>query len=178
MKKRTLWILCASLFVFAIAADLITKSWAETALSGGRVIPVLGNWLVFCFTVNTGGAFGSLAGSNVLFFIVTLIGLPAFGFWLYRSSKEGSVLNCISITMILAGALGNAYDRAFLGDGFFNGAVRDFISVSGFSVFNVADSFLTVGVILLMFGVFFWNKDALIPLRKNRGENDGNGEGN
>ena len=62
---------------------------------------------------------------------------------------------------MFGGTIGNAIDRAFLGDGFFNGGVRDFISVKGFAIFNIADCFLVVGIIMVCIALLFLDWDAV-----------------
>ena len=67
---------------------------------------------------------------------------------------------------MIGGTIGNAIDRAFLGDGFFNGGVRDFVSVQGFAIFNVADCFLVVGIIMVCIALMFLDWDAVFVKSK------------
>ena len=98
-------------------------------------------------------------GSNIVFFVVTVVGLPMMCAILYFNRKNHWFGN-LGLVFMIGGTIGNAYDRAFLGDGFFNGRVRDFISVDRFAVFNVADIFLVCGVIMFIFALLFFDESA------------------
>ena len=69
---------------------------------------------------------------------------------------------------MIGGTIGNAIDRAFLGNGFFNGGVRDFISVQGFAIFNVADCFLVVGIIMVCVALLFLDWDGVFVKQKKQ----------
>ena len=99
--------------------------------------------------------------------MITLIGLPLIGALIYFNRK-GSLFGNVGLMLMLGGTLGNAIDRAFLGDGFFNGRVRDFIWVKGFAVFNFADMCLVVGVIMFIIALLFLEKDALFGKKENK----------
>ncbi|MCH5151437.1 MAG: signal peptidase II [Clostridiales bacterium] len=155
-----------------IAIDQISKHYVEIAVANyavehnSRNIPILGNWLTLTWTTNTGATgsmFSGLAWRNWLFFAMTLIGLPVFGYLLWRS-RTRSVWGQVAFAFIIGGTLGNAIDRVrFAEDGFFTGAVRDFIQVEGFfGIFNGADSFLVVGVILALLAIVFLDPDSLL----------------
>jgi signal peptidase II len=66
----------------------------------------------------------------------------------------GSLGEAIGLGLVLGGALGNLTDRVFRGDGLMDGAVVDFIDFSFFPTFNMADSAITVGVIVLLVSTF------------------------
>ena len=70
----------------------------------------------------------------------------------------------IAFSFVIGGTLGNAIDRiVFANEGFFTGAVRDFVRVEGFfGIFNLADSFLVVGVILALLAIVFFDPDSLL----------------
>ena len=134
--------------------------------SGNNTIPIIGNWLTLSWTENdgaTGGLFANLGWQNWLFFFMTLIGLPVF-FWLMIRERTRSVCGQVAFAFIMGGTLGNAIDRfRFAENGFFTGAVRDFVRVDGFfGIFNIADSFLVVGVILALIAVVFVDHDSLV----------------
>lgn len=165
MKKYLHIIIFSLIIVIGIVFDQLSKTFMESWLnySDGRseTINVLGQWLTFHFVLNSGSSFGLMKGANILFFIVTILGVPALSIWLIFFSKKTSMAGKIGLAMAISGAIGNAIDRAFLGDGFFNGKVRDFISVESFAVFNVADSLLCVGVGLLFLSMMFFDNDAI-----------------
>ncbi|MCM1043237.1 MAG: signal peptidase II [Corallococcus sp.] len=149
-----------SVIIVSVIIDQVTKVIMGNVLSDGKVINIIGNWLVFQWTLNPGAAFGGFKGASIWFFITTLIGLPLFAYLLWRA-RTRSVLGQIGFAFIIGGTIGNAIDRMFLGDGFFNGKVRDFISVKGFAIFNVADSFLVIGVIFACIALLVLDSDAV-----------------
>ena len=169
--------------VVCVVLDQISKHAVYLATNEGRkTIPIIGNWLVLFWTVNdgaTGGMFSNLGWQNWLFFFMTLAGLPVF-FWLLLRSRTRSVFGQIAFSFILGGTVGNAIDRFRYGlesHKFFGGGVRDFIRVDGFfGIFNIADSFLVVGVILALLAVVFFDRDSLVRTliaeRRQKSQND------
>ena len=95
------------------------------------------------------------------------IAFPLFCFLLWRS-RTRSVCGQIGFAFFIGGTIGNAIDRFFVQAEpgmFFSGKVRDFISFSIFPpVFNVADSFLVIGVILAMIAILFLDPDGLLAM--------------
>ena len=187
-KNRTLPIkffipiyLCV--IILCVVLDQLSKQAVYYATNeGSKTIPILGNWLVLFWTTNegaTGGMFGNLGWQNWLFFFMTLIGLPVF-FWLLLRSRTRSVFGQIAFAFVIGGTVGNAIDRFVFGFDshvFFGGAVRDFIRVDGFfGIFNIADSFLVVGVFMALFAVIFFDPDSLlrsiIEEKRKKHEND------
>lgn len=94
----------------------------------------------FTSTVNTGIAFGFLQGYNWIFIIVSLIVLVICIFN-YKKHK-------LEFSLIIGGLLGNLTDRIFFG------YVRDFIDLRIWPVFNIADSVIVIGVLLLAYKMF------------------------
>ncbi|MCH5163658.1 MAG: signal peptidase II [Clostridiales bacterium] len=148
--------------------DLVSKTIVEHTMELGQTVAVIPKLLNFSYTVNTRAAFGSdfglgklLGDSGVMIFfiIVTLLAVGFFGYLLFKKPKKG-MLYRISFALIIAGALGNLYDRAFLS------GVRDFIQFeylgleifgsTTFAIFNIADVCVVVGtVMLLVYFIFF-----------------------
>ena len=89
---------------------------------------------------NYGAAFGILHGYTTFLIIVSLVVLVICFYYYYKNKNLK-----ISLSFILAGTLGNLIDRIFLG------YVRDFIDLNFFPVFNLADMFNVVGVILIIY---------------------------
>ena len=135
--------------MFAAAAvayglDRVTKIWATAALQD-RPIDVIPGVLTLRFTTNSGGAF-SIGQSTPWFFVgVTAIVVVII---LATSFRHTSRLVGASLGLVLGGALGNLTDRAFRDDGM-RGRVVDFIELHVWPVFNLADSAIVVGAILL-----------------------------
>ncbi len=173
-KKRNvlpIWlffVIYGAVIASCIAIDQLTKYFIEKAVAADpdHRIRILGDWLTLVWTTNdgaTGGMFSDLSWSNWLFFSMTLIGLPVFG-WLLWRSRTRSVCGQIAFSFVTGGTIGNAIDRiVFAKDGFFTGSVRDFVQVQGFfGIFNIADSFLVVGVILAILAIVFFDSDSLL----------------
>lgn len=162
----------ASVVTICIILDQLTKSFIfDQLLQGneGKAINVWGSFLRFVAVYNEGAAFGlgQSDGANIVFFVITVIGTPLF-VWLLCRSRTRSVCGQLGFAFIIGGTLGNAIDRAFVhttAGSFFSGKVRDFISFSIFPpVFNVADSFLVIGVVMAILAIVFFDYDGLIPV--------------
>ena len=132
-----------------IVLDQLTKAWIISGLSLQEVgrIPVLPPILNFSWVENTGVSFGLFGGGEArwgltIFSIVVSAGL---GWWALKADRR---LLVTAIGLVMGGALGNVIDRMRFG------YVVDFIDFSGTGVFpwvfNVADSAITVGVVLLI----------------------------
>jgi signal peptidase II len=128
-----------------VAVDQLTKWWAVNHLQT-RVIHVV--WtLQLDLTRNTGAAFSSVTGQGPLIGVVALI---IVGVLLWQGASVSSRLGAVGLGLVLGGALGNLVDRAFRGGHFMHGGVVDFIDLHWWPVFNVADSCVVVGAILLV----------------------------
>lgn len=143
MKKRYIFIILFCLLLILI--DFISK-YLVINLINDKVIIIIKNFLKFLYVKNTGAAFGIMSGNIIILVIVTLILL----FYIIKEVKN-NVDNkwiLISYLLILSGAIGNLIDRIF------RGYVVDFISFTLFdkemAVFNIADSYITIGVFLLI----------------------------
>jgi signal peptidase II len=142
------------LSLIIIVADRWSKIYIQhfmTPLDSYTVIP---GWLRIIHTENPGAAFGILADGNRWLRSGILIGVSGLvlifvlsALWARRTSFTGA-LGRIALGLVLGGAAGNLYDRIFIG------TVTDFIEVHhgswSFPAFNVADSAITVGAILLL----------------------------
>ena len=136
----------AAVIVTIVALDQITKSWAVSALADGPQ-HVIGDTVEFALTRNGGSAFSRFQGITPILavgaIIVTLVLARVL-----RATTDW-VLVC-ALTLVLGGAIGNLGDRIFRAPGFLRGHVVDFVAVGWWPVFNVADSCITVGGVLLV----------------------------
>ena len=124
----------------ALAVDQLTKAWAIERLPGDPIDVI---WtLRLAVTTNTGAAFSLAGGAGPL---IAILALGVVVFLLWQGRAINSRLGAVALGLILGGALGNLADRAFRGDGFFNGGVIDFIDLQWWPVFNVADSCVVIG---------------------------------
>ena len=132
-----------------LVVDAATKQWAVSALADGP-IELLGS-VRLALTHNTAGAFG-LGGAFVPFLAVAALGLVVF--MVATGSATERVPTAVALGLILGGAFGNVADRLFRSPGFLRGAVVDFVDVGFWPVFNVADSAITCGCLLLLFATW------------------------
>ena len=123
-----------------IAIDQLTKLLAIRLPLGGEV-PLLGTMVAFTHTQNTGAAFGIFQGMNIILSAITIIILAGIAWYYPKIRKDQLVL----VGLIAGGAIGNLLDRVRLG------YVTDFISVSVWPAFNVADAAITIGAVLLAY---------------------------
>lgn len=179
MKQKKILSLPVYIAIYAvvilacIGLDQLTKFLIFDGVLAGRVgnsVSVIGDFMRFTAVYNDGCIFGLFTGTgaDIAFFIITVAATPLYVYFLMRSRKR-SVWGQIGFAFIVGGALGNAIDRAFVnvGDTFFSGRVRDFISFSIFPpVFNVADSFLTVGVVMAVLAIVVFDPDSLMNVMR------------
>lgn len=129
-----------------LAVDQATKAIISARLLPGDPVPVVGQFLRLTLVHNTGAAFGLFPGSRLPFILISALAIVVV-LYLFARDAYRSFSNRVLLGCILGGALGNLIDRIRWG------RVVDFIDV-GFGtvrwpVFNVADSAVTLGVILL-----------------------------
>ena len=149
MKLRSNLVLA----LIVLVLDLITKRWVEASLVYGEQIP-LTSFFNLVLTYNAGAAFSFLSdasGWQRWFFTIVSIGASVLIIYLLRK-HAAERLFCIALSLILGGALGNLWDRVTLGH------VVDFLDfhVAGYHwpAFNVADSAISVGAVLLVIDSF------------------------
>jgi signal peptidase II len=140
--------------VLVVVGDRLSKIEIQRALSSYDSIPVIAGWFRIIHTENPGAAFGMLAEGNPFLRSLILIGVSgvvllfvAWALWSERSTLK-SGLTRFGLSLILGGACGNLYDRVV------HQTVTDFIEVYhggwAFPAFNVADSAITIGAMLLL----------------------------
>lgn len=138
-----------------VGLDQLVKWWIRGNIPPGEAIPFLPHLLDLTYTQNTGAAFSSFSGMTWLLTLVSLGASIVVAALLAKSYFPG-VWGKLSLSLILAGAVGNLIDRAFLG------FVTDMFETTfmNFAVFNVADICVVVGGFLMVFYVLFlWDKD-------------------
>lgn len=130
----------------AVVADQATKFWALANLETGKSLPVIDGLLWWRLAFNDAAAFSLGLGAT---WILTTISLVASTALLIFSPRARSTVWVLIAGLVMGGAIGNLIDRLFREPMFFNGRVVDFIQVPfGFPIFNLADSFLVIGVSL------------------------------
>ena len=133
-----------------VLLDQLTKTWA-LRVAADEPIELISGFLQIRVARNTGAAFSILTGWGPLIGIVA-VGVVVLIFVVLRDA--GHQIEAVGLGLILGGAVGNLLDRVFRGDGFFDGAVVDFVDFDFFPTFNVADAALNVGVALLLIAAF------------------------
>jgi len=140
-----------------LVLDQASKAVVSATLKMHEVRPLIHGLLNFTRVHNTGAAFGLLAGQasplrTGFFLVVSLVAMGVV-LWMLSRLPSGQKAELVALSLILGGALGNVFDRVRLGE------VVDFIDVyyRGYHwpAFNVADSAISIGVILLLCRLVF-----------------------
>lgn len=138
-----------------IGIDQFTKWIIVKQMELYEQIPVIENFFYITSHRNTGAAWGILQGQMILFYIITVIVIIGVVYYMQKHVK-GQLFPSLALSFILGGAIGNFIDRVFRKE------VVDFLDFKIFSydfpIFNVADSALVVGVILMILTIFFEEK--------------------
>ncbi|MTJ52710.1 lipoprotein signal peptidase [Anabaena sp. UHCC 0253] len=147
IKNRLFWIVALIAFLF----DQMTKYWVVQTFALGQTLPLLPGIFHFTYVTNTGAAFSLLSGKvewlrwlslGVSLVLMTIAWFgPLLNFW-----------DQLGYGLILGGAIGNGIDRFALG------YVIDFLDfrLINFAVFNMADSFISIGIVCLL--IASWQK--------------------
>jgi len=178
VSLKGLKILALVVIVVGLGADLATKAWFEDLLEmdPGGVPPfgrieLIEGFFALEGTYNPGVTFGLAAGATVPILIFTVIATLALLVWLLATTRRSAVLH-VALGMVLGGALGNLWDR------FQWGEVRDFFLIyTGdpktpsfeWPNFNVADSLIVCGVILILLHELFGQRN--VPSSESAGTN-------
>lgn len=156
-KSNRQRILYALIILFGILSDQISKLLAVKYLSVRETLPLIRDVFHFTYVENRGAAFGMLKDHRWVFLVFSTVAIVALGVYLFRGvsyfsdkREDGtypplSTLGGVALSLIVSGGVGNMIDRIFLG------YVVDFLDFTliDFAVFNVADSYVTVGAGLL-----------------------------
>jgi signal peptidase II len=152
-NRKQFWLnlLIPVTILIIVIGDILTKEWIRSFPPDGATILKVWFFRIIHIT-NTGSAFGAFQGYSLVLTIIAIVGLfllTGFGFFIYRKRPQlVNIPNRIALGLILGGDLGNLIDRLR-----FDGRVTDFIDPGFFPVFNVADSAITIGVILFIYAI-------------------------
>lgn len=142
MKKRGI---VAGVIAILIVLDQLVKSYVVQNIALGEIKSWIPNLVSLTYLQNRGAAFSILQDQQLLFAVITLV-VVVGAIWYLHKHMENSFWMVLGLTLIIAGGLGNFIDR--ISQGFVVDMFHlDFIN---FAIFNVADSYLTVGVIILL----------------------------
>jgi len=164
IKKISVW---GGIIAASIALDIWTKILAVDNLMGNGSVGFIPGILRFSYVENTGAAFGIMKDKRWFFIIVSTIAIIAMLAVLVIRHKDFSILSGASLAMVIGGGIGNQIDRIA------KGYVVDFLEFEfiRFPVFNIADSFITVGAVLM---IVFILAEEIRNSRKKKKENEEN----
>jgi signal peptidase II len=145
-RRSKLAVVLYSAAVGAYLLDRITKYLAEEFLAGRVPVEIIRGVVRLRYVTNSGGAFGLFGGQPWLFFAATLVVCGAI---VAASIKLSSGASSLGLGLILGGALGNLTDRIIRGPGV-SGTVVDFVDFHVWPVFNLADSAIVVGALVIL----------------------------
>ncbi|MCX5708913.1 MAG: signal peptidase II [Candidatus Omnitrophica bacterium] len=132
------------LIILIIGLDQFTKFILNNNLVLNSPYPVIKGFFYLTLVHNKGAAFGILKNQILLFILSSIFAIILIYFNLKKSRNKNKLsLNDLALGLIFSGAIGNLVDRLFLG------YVVDFLDFRVWPVFNVADSAITVGAVLL-----------------------------
>jgi len=136
--------------ILIIGVDRLSKFFLNARLTLHQRVPVIDNVLYLTLVHNRGAAFGILKNQTPLFIAASAVAIVLLVVYLRSARLSGGKLTvpALALGLVLAGAVGNLIDRVFLG------YVIDFIDVGFWPVFNVADSAISVGAVLLAYSLF------------------------
>lgn len=173
--KKTVWrYLCCLIMVgFLVFVDQFTKVLAVENLKGNSEYKWIPGLLSFRYLENQGAAWGMLFGKQVLLTIVTILAMGVIVYvyiraeYIYRERliSKGKIISLqIVLAVLFAGAMGNLIDRVK------QQYVVDFLYVKfiDFPIFNIADCYVTMAVIALLFLIIFiFNEEDLLKFKRN-----------
>jgi signal peptidase II len=138
--------------VIIVTSDQLAKVWVRAHVAlGGDWLPGQLAWLMpyarIRFWYNSGAAFGIFANGNLVFMVLAIIVAGAILYYFPRVARKDWWLR-LALILQFSGAVGNLTDRIQFGH------VTDFISVGNFAIFNIADASISVGVVVLILGVW------------------------
>jgi len=134
----TQWLVLGAVAVAAIVADQLTKQVVARTLAVGDSVDIAGPFAIH-HVQNSGIAFGIFATRTTLVIAVTAVAVGLIGWFFARSGARNPVLP-VALGLVLGGSIANLVDRVRLGH------VTDFLDMTAWPAFNLADTFIVVGV--------------------------------
>lgn len=135
------------LSIILLVIDQISKILVVKLIDINSPIEIIKNFFYLTYTHNTGAAFSILTGQRIFLILIALVILIILFNYLRKNKVEGKIEKT-AFSFIIGGSLGNLIDRII------KGYVIDFISIKifgyNFPIFNIADTFIVIGVFLLL----------------------------
>jgi signal peptidase II len=153
-RPRDAWFLAVAAAV--IALDQVSKWAVRASLDRGDSHELIGSWLRIVHFTNSGAAFGLFQGAGPLLALTSIAGTIALLVYLFNPGFAHPLVR-VALALMLGGAAGNLIDRVARGE------VVDFIKVPNWPAFNVADSAITVGVVVLIWAVLWTREPSAEP---------------
>ena len=125
--------------------DLASKIWAVNNLSARNPVEIIGSFFQLTLVRNPGAAFSFATGATILFTCVAAAAVIAIIFYSRKLTSQGWAT---TLGLLLGGVLGNLTDRLFRSPGFLKGEVIDWLELTHWPVFNLADSAIVVAAFL------------------------------
>jgi len=147
MNKKNIIVFSTALLI--IFLDQLTKFLVKQNFQLNQSIPIINNILHLTYITNTGSAFGLFKSLNLIFVLFSIIVIVVIFYYLKKIIRNEKLLQ-FSVGLLLGGTIGNLIDRLFYG------AVIDFIDFRVWPVFNIADSAVTISVMLLI--ILLWKR--------------------
>jgi signal peptidase II len=159
LKKNIIIFILGAIVV--VVLDQITKTAIVTKFFIHESYPIIDGFFNLVYVMNPGAAFGFLANASETFRYVFFIGITVLVILLIiyyiLKSKSSNIFTVMSLTLIFAGAVGNLIDRLRFG------AVVDFLDFYirswHWPAFNVADSSISLGAVLMIWGMIVQHKE-------------------
>jgi signal peptidase II len=163
-RRSATWVFATAVAAFAL--DRVTKAWAEGSLRGRPPIRVVPGLLDLRFTTNSGGAFSIGQRAPWLFAGASIAVAVAI---VLTSHRHRYAVTAIALGLVLGGSLGNLTDRLVRGPGF-SGRVIDFIDLHVWPIFNLADSAIVLGAVLLAVDALRHRERRAEPVEGHHGD--------
>ncbi|MDD4125260.1 MAG: signal peptidase II [Eubacteriales bacterium] len=140
----------------AVVLDQFTKFLVRLYMNVGESFTLIPGIMNITYVENDGAAFGMLDNARWVFLIISCVAITGI-VWFLRKHGSRHPLLTVPLSFIAGGGIGNMIDRIFVTDANGTNVVTDFFETKfvKFAVFNIADSFITVGAILLGFYIIF-----------------------
>lgn len=159
--KKYIWVMV--LVAVLLAVDLIVKHIGARYLAIGNTVTVIPGFFSLHYTHNQGASFGIMPGQLWLFIVVTVSLLCLLAAIYYNTSLKTKRVFSVGYALVFAGALGNMVDRIILG------YVRDFFKIHFFpAIFNVADAFILIGALIIVFYMVKYAVSEQIKITKEK----------
>lgn len=153
-NKNLLYLIIIS--PIAVILDRVTKVIAENNLVLGVRESIIDGFFYFTLLYNRGAAWSILSGNRWFLVSVSVVATIGFIFYYFKRINNSKAILLLALSLIIGGTIGNLIDRALYGQ------VIDFLDFILFSynypVFNLADTFLVIGMGLLIIAIYFEDK--------------------